>query len=916
MTDPTPFHSHVDRYLDAGWPGVLPLPRNRKHAPPTGYTGAEGAYPTVVELDAWRRDRTLGNIALRMPPTVVGIDVDAYNGKPGWETWQSLAGSLGPPPDTWTSTSRSDGRSGIRFYRLPEPIKLIGALPGIEIIQRHHRYAVVAPSQHPEGGVYRWISPDGEIGDLIPQVNELPTLPDTWVQHLQAATHTPTARRAIATGSDTSPAVDRALGTAIRGLRHGTRHDSARDGAVALTRLAHLNHPGATQALDDLRNAFLTAIADRSNDREATAEWDRIETGANELVATTPSSAPPWEPSNQPNPNTLGLTEITNTPHNRALAAALNPTPAPWPTPEPAPTAPTLPPVPIDALPAWIADQVHNVTRQLLCDPMLPFCFALGALSVASLGHIHIRVRTGETMRSTGIYIAAAGPPASGKSPAMDMMFDPLRDVETRRIEQAARTIAEAEATENALRDKIKIERERVAKLDDHDDTRIKDLTAQLATLNKPSAGELMTSDITPERLATLMAANTERIAIVSDESGVLNVDRYGDKTAAKKLDIYLQAFTGQAVAVHRVKADTVRLRHPLLAIVAGVQPEALTAAMADHEWRTRGMGARFLTATTHTIAANTDIDRDVWDDTIGDTYRERLTGYAMSWSSWMTPAALEIAPEGRQAFSAWAAGLRRRELADGDLEGESGWSSKMRTTTLRVAALLHLTDGQHTSQPIAADTVQRAIRISEWFIAHHTAETDAGDTDLVRLAEWFARTSAQADTDRSGVARGGARQARFVARRDLGRSGPRGMRKIEDHADLVHRLIEHGLIRPADGTNMQASEAAKRSKTFEIHPEIEAWVACATARDSARQTPGENNESSQDSGAVAHVAHVAKEGISDPSLSVVFPDGLPPTTPPPATSATSATPTEPQSISEQTTESTNQPDPDNWLWS
>jgi hypothetical protein len=171
-------------YAAAGWAGVLPLPFRAKHAPPLGWTGRGAPYPDAEQVEQWRRDQPNGNLALRMPPTVVGIDVDAY--KPEARiSLAALEAECGPLPQTWVSTSRSDG-SGIRFYKVPERVRWAErrAGPGIELIHSGHRYAVAWPSTHPESRAYRWIGPDGVVADRIPRVDELPALPAVWGRRL------------------------------------------------------------------------------------------------------------------------------------------------------------------------------------------------------------------------------------------------------------------------------------------------------------------------------------------------------------------------------------------------------------------------------------------------------------------------------------------------------------------------------------------------------------------------------------------------------------------------------------------------------------------------------------------------------------------------------------------------------------
>ena len=548
-----------------------------------------------------------------------------------------------------------------------------------------------------------------------------------------------------------------------------------------------------------------------------------------------------------------------------ALAAAEEPPSEPWPDPVGLSIAGPTPEVPVDALPQWMADQVRNVTNQLMCDPVLPFTFGLGALAVASLGHVRVAVRAGEVMRSTGLYLAAAGPPASGKSPALAFMFAPVRAFEAEAIHQASTELAKAAARRKMAAKEAENASDLAARTGDPDDKRkAEELAAAAADEKDPPSGELMTSDITPERLASFLAANAERAAIVSDESGVLELDRYGDKGAAKKLDVYLQSFTGEGVTVHRVKAPTVRLTAPLLAVVAGVQPESLAAAMADHEWRTRGMGSRFLTTSTTVLAANTDIDVDVWDYDVGDAYDAEMGRLARQWASWATPAQLVMAHEARRSFSAWATTLRERELC-GDLEGEGGWASKMRTSTLRIAGLLHLADGNPHDAEVAGETMARAIRIAEFFIGHHVHDADESNTGSMRLLACLVRLAAE---NEGKTAQGGARRGLFAARSKLAKYGPRGMRKIEGYSPALVALIDAGLVRlvgATGGPNMLVTEAIKRAPMLELHPDAAQHVDRAVVRGTARRGPLDDNEMPQDVHEAAQTARAAYRVFQPP---------------------------------------------------
>jgi len=199
MSAPPPgYATAAPVYRDGGW-HPFPLPRGQKTPPPVGITGEDGRDPTSDDIDAWCHQYPTGNVGLRMSTTTIGIDVDDYGDKDGAATLKALEATYGPLPPTWHSTSRGKGVSSIRFYSIPDGVKFPGVLgSSIEMIQKHHRYSLVAPSVHPETGErYRWWTPDDVQSTKPPQVAQLPPLPDRWVQGLridkvpQTGTQTP-----------------------------------------------------------------------------------------------------------------------------------------------------------------------------------------------------------------------------------------------------------------------------------------------------------------------------------------------------------------------------------------------------------------------------------------------------------------------------------------------------------------------------------------------------------------------------------------------------------------------------------------------------------------------------------------------------------------------------------------------------
>lgn len=294
----SPFDAAED-YRAKGWLGTIRLPHREKHPPPTGFTGYGGADPTPTQVAQWRRRR--GNIGLRLPETVIGIDVDAYGDKNGGDTLAAKVAELGELPPTWRSTSRHDDPvSGIRFYRVPAGRQWADELgPNVEIIHRGHRYAVVAPSIHPEDREYLWFDETGELTFDVPTVAELPQLPAAWVADLDRGDTASRDHKADLKVSDAwawvlglpegdvSSAVEDVLSHAASAFESGgSRHNIARDHLLRLLRLGEQGHAGIRAAVDTLESMFSTALG---GDRADEGEWERMVTGGVALVLANPT---------------------------------------------------------------------------------------------------------------------------------------------------------------------------------------------------------------------------------------------------------------------------------------------------------------------------------------------------------------------------------------------------------------------------------------------------------------------------------------------------------------------------------------------------------------------------------------------------------------------------------------------------
>lgn len=304
--DRGPFAKGADAYAAAGWTGVIPVQKSTKLPDMSGVTGREGAQTTPENYtsQAWHRYRN-HNVGIRLANGIIGLDVDQYDGKHGAEQMHELEQQLGELPKTWSSTSRGKGPSRIMFFQVPADCgELKGnATPDTEVIQHHHRYAIVWPSMHQRGGQYTWYSPDGEPSERVPQMDEFPFLPQRWMMHLEK----PQRQNGTGAGLDVETFTeaftaegDPQLVDRLREKfesREGCRHDTMLKALGWSMRAASQGKVNAEGMIDVLFEDWESATGGgRENEF-----WDLVRTA----VADTP------EPEEDDDPNDFGLPTAT-----------------------------------------------------------------------------------------------------------------------------------------------------------------------------------------------------------------------------------------------------------------------------------------------------------------------------------------------------------------------------------------------------------------------------------------------------------------------------------------------------------------------------------------------------------------------------------------------------------------------------
>jgi putative DNA primase/helicase len=476
--------------------------------------------------------------------------------------------------------------------------------------------------------------------------------------------------------------------------------------------------------------------------------------------------------------------------------------PIDWAEPTPLRTVSDPDPFPVDCLPAWVQDHVTSIAAELQAPVDLPAMLALAALSTACNGSAKVHVR-GTWKEGVNLYLVVAMPPGAGKSPAFRHLFDPLDEWNTEAATAAAESIAKAEQRLRMIEDELR----KAEKAGDAIEAEVA-LDKKLA-LVVPVAPRLFVDDVTPEALVPILADQGGRLALVSSEGGPFEmmVGRYSERA---NLEPYLQAWSGDTIRVDRVGRGSLTVPDARLVIGLTVQPQVIAALADKPELAGRGLTARFMYSIPPNLVGQRDlITNPEADEDAYDNYAKRIKDLATERRSVGAPETLTMTPEARLAFLQWRQDLEHRRSPDGELAGLEEWTTKLESSVVRVAGLLHLAD-EPPHRPIPLGTMERAIAIGSYWLSHawrvHALWSPQGVVDRAeRILRWMRRGQVE----------------RFSAR-ELHRSGVlervRGG-SIEAYVEPLQLLVDNGYLRPDEEGPVVLGVRGKPSPTFTCNP-------------------------------------------------------------------------------------------------
>jgi len=378
------------------------------------------------------------------------------------------------------------------------------------------------------------------------------------------------------------------------------------------------------------------------------------------------------------------------------------------------PTVPEFEPFPTEALPRAVADLVRAGARSLQVDEGMLGPLALAAMASA-VGNARTIALHASWHEPAIIWTVVVAPSGSGKSPALELVTRPAerRDAEALREHKEA---MKEHAAALALHEKAMRGWERASGKGN--------LTATPpAAPEAPVCERFVTSDVTFEALAAMLAASPRGMLLACDELAAwLNFGRYSANggRAASEASRWLPMHRAQPLKVDRKTAPPIRVERAALTVSGLVQPGVLAAALTGTDFDS-GLVARLLlsmppipTRRWQPGGISPMVERKY------SAMVEKLYGLEIDEDEHGVAVPRAVALD-EQASELWASFY---DSLNADMVGQDerarAMMSKIEACCARLALVVHLgrvASGEHVSaNVIDGDSMRRGIELANWF--------------------------------------------------------------------------------------------------------------------------------------------------------------------------------------------------------
>lgn len=477
-----------------------------------------------------------------------------------------------------------------------------------------------------------------------------------------------------------------------------------------------------------------------------------------------------------------------------------------------------LPPFPLDALPDWLRSFVQGLAVETQTPADLAATLTLANCSATLAGRVVVRVREGWTEPVNSYWLNVLGV-GNCKTAVHDAAKAPLEEVEQRLCREMEPEVNRARIERDMLAARLEHLKKAAAKENKPEKRQAlideaKDAAAELAESRAPASPKLIVSgDITPEALASMLAEQGGRLFLSSDEGELFEMaaGRYGN---GANIETLLKAHTGGKVRINR-RGRAEIIESATLTIGMTVQPDVLRGIAEKPTFRGRGLCGRFLYTIPKSLVGGRNSKPAPLSDEAQNEYTRRLKTLAAfekvtNADGEPAPRVVKLSRDALDYLTAFMDELEPQMAEGGALYSVADWATKLAGAVARIAAIIHFAANAYAPGSITeipAGSVQRAIKIGRYLIPHALAAyAEMGADPQIENAKYLLRW-----IQKEALAQFTKREAH---RENRGR-----FKEVTEIEPALELLEAHGYIRALVRAADLGRPGRKASQLFEVNP-------------------------------------------------------------------------------------------------
>jgi Protein of unknown function (DUF3987)/Bifunctional DNA primase/polymerase, N-terminal len=468
-------------------------------------------------------------------------------------------------------------------------------------------------------------------------------------------------------------------------------------------------------------------------------------------------------------------------------------------------------PLQADLFPGFLGDMVASVSQATETPIELSGLLGLGVVAACVARKVTVSPEPGYE-EPLNIFVAVGMESGNRKTAVLRAMQQPFVEWGSREEERLQPERKRLLSERKTLEAQIEVLRKKAAKsLGD------RDLVVQIAELEGalpeiPALPRLWVQDVTPEKLADMMAEQGERIALLSDEGGVFDLLAGRYSKGIPNLDLFLQAHSGSSVRVDRGSRPPVVMQHPALTVAISPQPDVLQNLSDRPGFRGRGLLARFLYGLPASPLGSRLLQPNPVPSEVAEAYRAgiesllALRAPAPGTDGQLNTWQLRFSQDAYRSWKDFQRSIEVLMREGGKLFHLKDWASKLPGEAARIAGIMHCVSiSPDDGGIIGVAVTEQALNLCVLLIDQAIAVFDLMQRDPVmedgqRVLRWIRRQANPQFTIRDCFC---AHQAHF--------------KKVDPVYPAIRLLEQHGYVQPAPSTKV----TGRPTEIYLVNPQI-----------------------------------------------------------------------------------------------